>query len=237
MWCMDCRQDVPALQSGERQRFRCPRCGASLRAGETAAGGTGFRGPAGCAAPFEAAAVGPSFDDAWDSAEQLRDIERVLYPARRKTAGAVEGCEPVRCDGPHAAMSHRHLAAAEEPAADRAARGSKTTAFTWLTIVLGTSGFLGGACLLAWSLTIGQLEMWRIGLPLMLGGQVVLLLGLVLQIDRLRRESREAAARLGNVHRRLDDLNTAATLLGASHAPASTTFYSHFAGGAARNCS
>ncbi len=98
--------------------------------------------------------------------------------------------------------------------------------------MLGSSGFLGGASLLAWSLTIGQLEMWRIGLPLMLGGQVVLLLGLVLQIDRLRRESREAAARLGNVHRRLDDLNTAATLLESSHGPGARSFYSHFAGGA-----
>ena len=73
--------------------------------------------------------------------------------------------------------------------------------------------------------------MWRIGLPLMLGGQIVLLLGLALQIDRLRRESREAAARLGNVHQRLDDLKVA-TLLGTSHGPGATTFYSHFAGGA-----
>jgi hypothetical protein len=224
---MDCRQDVPALRSGDRQRLRCPRCGASLRAGETADENRRQPGP-----QFEAAAVGPTFEDGWESAEQLRDIERILYPARRKSDATIDGCEPFRCDPPHAGLPHRHLPSADVPSADRTARGSKTTAVTWLTLLLGSSGFLGGACLLGWSLTIGQLEMWRIGLPLMLGGQVVLLLGLVLQIDRLRRESREAAARLGNVHRRLDDLNTAATLLGSSHAPGARSFYSHFAGGA-----
>jgi hypothetical protein len=224
---MDCRQDVPALPSSDRQRLCCPRCGETLRAGETADGQRREAGP-----PSETAAPGPAFDDGWESAEQLRDIERVLYPARRKAAGAADGCEAVRCDPPHAGLPHRHGPSADEPATDRAAHGSKTTAFAWLTLVLGSAGFIGGACLLAWSLTIGQQEMWRIGLPLMLGGQVVLLLGLALQIDRLRRESREAAARLGNVHQRLDDLKTAATLLGSSRGPGAASFYSHFAGGA-----
>jgi hypothetical protein len=182
--------------------------------------------------PSDATAAGPEFDDGWESGEQLRDIERVLYPARRKAAGAADGCEAVRCDPPHAGLPHRHLPSADEPATDRAAHGSKTTAFAWLTLVLGSGGFVGGACVLAWSLTIGQQEMWRIGLPLMLSGQVVLLLGLALQIDRLRREGREAAARLGNVHQRLDDLKTATTLLGSSHGPSATSFYSHFASGA-----
>jgi hypothetical protein len=182
--------------------------------------------------PFDVGAAGPAFDDGWESGEQMRDIERVLYPARRKAAGAAGGSEAVRCDPPHADLPHRHQPSADEPATDRAAQGSKTTAFAWLTLVLGSAGFVGGACLLAWSLTIGQQEMWRIGLPLMLSGQVVLLLGLALQIDRLRRDSREAAARLGNVHQRLDDLKTAATLLGSSHGPGATSFYSHFASGA-----
>jgi len=218
MWCTDCRQDVPALPSGDRQRLCCPRCGETLRADESA---EGQRTPA-----------GPAFDDGWEAVEELRDIERILYPSRRKPAGAAGGCEAARCDPPHTDLPHRHLPSADVPAAGRDPHGSKTGTFTLLTLVLGSIGFIGGACLLAWSLTIGQQEMWRIGLPLMLGGQIVLLLGLALQIDRLRRESREAAARLGNVHQRLDDLKTATTLLESSRGPGARSFYSHFVGGA-----
>ena len=151
---------------------------------------------------------------------------------RRKAAAPADGCEATRHDPPHPGLRQPHRLPADEAAADRVVRSSKTPAFTWLTLVVGSSGFIGGACLLAWTLTIGQQEMWRIALPLMLGGQVVLLLGLALQIDRLRRESREAATRLGNVHQRLDDLKTAATLLGSSRGAGATSFYSHLAGGA-----
>ena len=227
MWCKDCRRDVPALPSGDRQSHCCPRCGEILCADETA---DGRRRQAGW--PAGDAATGPAFDDGWEAGEQLRDIERILYPARRRTAETADGREAVRCDPPHAGLPRRHLPTTDERETARTAHGSKTSVFAWLTLALGSSGFVGGACLLAWSLTIGQQEMWRIGLPLMLGGQIVLLLGLALQIDRLRRENREAAARLGNVDERLDDLKAAATLLGTSHGPAATSFYSHFADGA-----
>ena len=78
----------------------------------------------------------------------------------------------------------------------------------------------------------GRQELWNIGLPVALVGQIALLVGLVLQLDRLWRDSREAAAKLDNVDEQLHDLKAATTLLGTAQGPAATTFYSHFAGGA-----
>ena len=63
-------------------------------------------------------------------------------------------------------------------------------------------------------------------------GQIALLVGLVLQLDRLWHDNRESAAKLDNVDEQLHDLKASTTLLGASQGPAASVFYSHFAGGA-----
>ena len=85
---------------------------------------------------------------------------------------------------------------------------------------------------MGWSLSTGRPELWTVGLPTALAGQIVLLIGLVLQIDRLWHDNREAAAKLDNVDQQLHELKTATTLLSRDQGPASTTFYSHLASGA-----
>jgi hypothetical protein len=103
---------------------------------------------------------------------------------------------------------------------------------TWATLALGVMAFVCGGVLLAWSAASGRQELWTIGMPIALGGQIVLLIGLMLQLDRLWHDNRHTAEQLHHVDERLHDLNTATTLLGASHSSASASFYSHLAGGA-----
>jgi hypothetical protein len=67
--------------------------------------------------------------------------------------------------------------------------------------------------------------------PVILAGQISLLLGLVLQLDRIWRDSRRAAAKMETVDEEIHDLKTAASLLGTTHGP-SSAFYAHWAGGA-----
>ena len=119
--------------------------------------------------------------------------------------------------------------AVEGPSAER---GSALGAFTWLALSLGTTSFVCGGILLGWSLATGRHELWTIGLPVALIGQIALLIGLVLQLDRLWHDNRTAAAKLDNVDEQLHELKTATTLLGTSQGPAASVFYSHFAGGA-----
>ena len=65
-----------------------------------------------------------------------------------------------------------------------------------------------------------------------LAGQIALLFGLVLQLDRVWHDNRVAAAKLDEVDEQLHELRATTTLLGISQGPAASVFYSHFAGGA-----
>ncbi len=78
----------------------------------------------------------------------------------------------------------------------------------------------------------GRPELWTIGLPVAIGGQIALLIGLILQLERLWHDSRHAADRLKAVDEQLHDLKTTTTLLGTGHASPGGAFYAHMADGA-----
>ena len=103
----------------------------------------------------------------------------------------------------------------------------------WTALLLGTMGFACGLALIGWSMNTGRQELWAIGMPIILAGQIVLLLGLVLQFDRIWRDSRRAADKMETVDEQLHDLKAATTLLGTTHGP-SSAFYAHWAGGGSR---
>jgi hypothetical protein len=101
----------------------------------------------------------------------------------------------------------------------------------WTILSLGIMGFVCGLALMGWSMNTERQDLWGIGMPIILAGQIALVLGLILQLNRVWRDSRRAAARLETVDEQLHDLKTAATLLGATHGP-SSAFYAHWASGA-----
>jgi len=105
-------------------------------------------------------------------------------------------------------------------------------ALAWFALLSGTTVFAFGGVLLGWSLASGRQDLWTIGLPVALAGQIALLVGLLLQIERLWRDNRKASAKFDQFDQQLHELKTAATLLSTSQSPASATFYSHFAEGA-----
>ncbi len=100
-----------------------------------------------------------------------------------------------------------------------------------MTLLLGTTGFVSGLALMGLSVGAERPDLWAVGAPIILAGQIVLILGLVLQLDRSWRDNRWSAARLETVDEQLHDLKTTTSLLGAGHGP-SGTFYSHWVGGA-----
>ena len=168
----------------------------------------------------------------------MRHIHRALQAGRAASGdpSAAYRREASRFDLSHAAAPTWHTTT-DRPAekkrnADCGDRGSLQGALTWLTLSLGTMSFVCGGILLGWSLATGRQELWNIGLPAALVGQIALLIGLVLQLDRLWRDNRDAAAKLDDVDEQLHDLKATTTLLGVSQGPAASTFYSHFTGGA-----
>jgi len=222
MWCKHCRQDVPALRSDDDQgRPSCPRCGETLEM---------------VVSQQEAL---PAYDS-WELDEQLRHIGRELQVDELNAAQkeAVYQREALRYDLAHAGLSSWHAlpaAAASEPPRDagQKSRGEPLSgALAWSALSLGTMSLVCGCILLGWSLAAARPELWNIGLPAALVGQIALLIGLVMQLDRLWRDHRQSAAKLDNVDDQLHELKTAATLLGTSHGVGAGAFYSHFAGGA-----
>jgi hypothetical protein len=236
MWCDQCRQDVPATASRDQQTFCCPRCGGGLPV--QSCGQPGDAAPDHDQPGTAEAGWRPPLDDGWELDQQLEHIERVLS-SRKAGSPKVPPAEPrevARLDPPHAGPSAWHL-----PPAGKPARGSKPSpppsyyalaVLTWVALSLGTTAFVCGGMLLGWSLVTGREELWAIGLPVALCGQIALLVGLVLQLDRLRHDSRHAAAKLDDVDQQLHELKTATTMLGTSHSSPASAFYSHLAGGA-----
>jgi len=170
----------------------------------------------------------------WEQEDELLEIGRALkvdQPQRRKTGTTSRHC---RVDRAHQTTLRRHSRQTPQPA-QRSAVSSRTTAVTsiisWTAISLGVMALVCGGVLVGWSILGGRNDLWGLGIPIALGGQFALLLGLVLQLDRLWADSRNATAKLEQVDNKLRELKQTTTLLGTGHGTPAA-FYAHFAEGA-----
>ncbi len=185
-----------------------------------------------------AAAAGPMPYDGWEMDEQLRHIERVLTANRLRGEPAAAGEQEVsRADWPQAGAPAWHVHPASRPARRPLPRKPARQGFV-LGLLIGTAltlgplAVVGGGALLGWSLWTGRQDLWAFAAPTAMGGQIVVLLGLVLQLNRLGRESRQAAGKLDRLDQDIHDLRTTTTLLGTTHGPSAAAFYAHLADGA-----
>jgi hypothetical protein len=185
--------------------------------------------------------------DGWEMEEQLRHAFRVLGPSRASAASQVDPAERPRYrldaghrvkaphtkkkKAPRAIRRIDRVAAAQSPRRSASAGDGLLGFFVGTALSLGTMAFGCGLALLGWSAYSGSHELWTFGAPIVLAGQIALVLGLVLQLDRIWRDSRRAAARLETVDEQIDELKTTTSLLGTTHGP-SSAFYAHWAGGA-----
>jgi hypothetical protein len=183
----------------------------------------------------------PPLYDGWETDEQLRHFRRLLGLA--PVSGA-ENSDPAtqstfRLDANHGVPAPHAKRAAPPPKSSPARPASiqhvsndrSVAILAWTALFLGTTGFTCGLALIVWSAITGRQDLMAIGSPISLAGQIVLVVGLVLQLDRVRRESRRAAEKLEAVDEQLHDLKTTTAALGNTHGP-SGAFYAHWAGGA-----
>jgi len=246
MWCSRCREDVPAVAGKDRGGFSCPRCGDALSAVRPAEPEQEPEAPQAAPPPNEPAGPRPGYDS-WELDERLRHIGRLLRPESPDSEPARQARqqEMLRLDGAHPGPSGWHLPE-PQPAAttgkpsrkpaktNTGARSSFSLlgAIAWTILLLSTTAIVCGGVLMVWSLVGSRPELWSIGLPVALGGQVALLVGLVLQMDRLRDDNRSTAERLHSVDESLHELKTTTSLLGHGQNTPSGTFYAHLVEGA-----
>lgn len=210
MWCQECRQDVPAVSSPELGQYRCPRCSGMFALDQSKADSHGQQ-QAGLA-EVETVLAGehgplPPVFDGWELGEQLKHVERVLAaeaPPRDAGPGPV-----FRMDHAHES-GEWHLRSGDEKRRRRrgTAPRSRLRVLIWLLLSLGLMAFVCGGVLVGWSLAAGRNELWYIGLPIALAGQIGLLAGLVLQIQRIWEDHRAAAAKRDRFDEELHHLKT-----------------------------
>ncbi len=226
-----------AANSGE---FCCPRCSGTLGShsadNRTATATERNWRHDEPASPPQAAASGPPGYDDWELDEELRHIERVLASNRLRggLAAADIPQETARTDSPHAGPPGWHVHPTAKPARQPAEpmpvkRGRALGLLIWTALTLGVTAFVGGGALLGWATVVGRRDLWFIGGPAALGGQMAMLLGLVLQLHRLARDSRRAAGKLDKLDGEIRQLRTTTTLLGTTHGPSAAAFYAHLA--------
>jgi hypothetical protein len=248
MWCRICGQDVPGIPSIEEGSYSCARCGQEV--GPILRDSVTFAAKTSTATDCDAdnagvagtAAQRPPIYDGWEIDEQLRHFRRILGPPQvaweqRHPASA----QPkFRLDAGHGLPGpHRKRARKSPKKTRRAAARVKLRApgdgflsfLAWMSLSLGTMGSTCGLALLGQSISAGRQDLWSIGGPIALAGQIALVLGLLLQLDRIWRGNRWASAAGGMVDEQSDAPTTAADSTGPPYGSTSA-FYTHWSGGA-----
>jgi len=241
MWCTYCRQDVPGIVCAEGGEYRCPRCAQGIYSPheDARADPTRPEGDEGQSSSDHGLPDVPSRPtDEWDQEFQLEDIGRAVRVDRPQVGEGKEGLfyQYHRLDAAHDSPAGRHSEAANRLASGQSPQPDAGFAFLslliWSALLLGLMTFVCGGVLLAWSILGGREELWSIGLPITLAGQIALLIGLVLQLDRLWHDHRNTAAKLDHFDEELNELKTTTTILGNGQVVGGGNFYAHLAGGA-----
>jgi hypothetical protein len=218
MWCFHCERDVAVRPVGGETA--CARCGGLV-------GGSGQIAGLVPSAAFEEA-DGPTVWNDWSVDFEIARAELALESSRYVERGERD---PVAM--PLQALATPARTATNNPAPpDGAARQPRPGGWAWSALLLGVMGLSCGAVLVGCSFMPGRGSLWNAGLPVLLAGQVVLLLGLLLQIERVWHNSRWAGRRLEDVDQRIEELNRSAAMWTTTASPSAMAFYHHLAHGA-----
>lgn len=227
MWCKICQQDVPGIVSAGAGHYRCPRCGEGIDA--TSNGDRQNLAEAGCAErPADEAGSGgirlhsqdhtsqmgrpatPSSYDGLAVEENLRELGRILTVDDEVEDPSSIPCQQwFRLDGSHAEPAGWRTTSKEDrfnhKPGSNSPGDSVISKVPWAVLSLGVATFACGGVLMIWSIVAGRQELWSTGIPLLLVGQIGLLVGLILQLDRLWHENRHTAAKVERLDHRLHE--------------------------------
>jgi len=178
--------------------------------------------------------------DDWRLEDDVRTVRRVLqsvdgkphlrFDAAHDEVAKDNAREPhfsrAHAHQAHAARSNRHT---DQHPTNRDRPAGKSSWFSWLLMSMGLMTFVCGAVLLGWYFQDGQEHLWRFGLPLTLGGQVVLLFGLLVQLEALWQNNRGTSKTLDELDQQFDELRQTATAMSNNNSGAAKSFYVHMA--------
>lgn len=246
MWCNTCQQETPGVAHATTGRIVCSRCQQPARSQKAATQARiSDEGIALDEQPSKTPVATPAPDIEWSNERRVRTLARELNRPTAAVKKAVTGVvsDRRRFEPPHELFSQPIFTSPQTDAGaianplpitlPQTLRSEGSQILAWLTVAIGTLTLAAGLGLIGWSLNANELRYWNLGLGLSLGGQGVLILGLVLVVSRLWRHSRFAANKLQDVQTHLGQLQQTAEILttmrSGGGAPA---FYAELARGA-----
>jgi hypothetical protein len=168
----------------------------------------------------------PSFDD-WEVEQNLRQLQaRVgrqngpVRPHRDREPQADR--KPLR-------RVHAAHQATPRPYQRKPPVRVRSSLLDRFVLLLELLAFACGGALLAWSFVGKWTELWTLGVPIEVAGQASVLLGVMLQLERIWQNSRYAVRKLEQFGAQLCNLQQTAATLGATHTSAAQAFYAHMA--------
>jgi predicted phage tail protein len=203
MWCSACHQDVPGVAASvDDVTMCCARCGKAL----------GHR-PAPAEEPATPVVVQSEADDTnlldlseleetpdfvevdeWDFEEALSNAERLVrtVQAQDRAVDILWSSRPTGTAGPHRRVDNSPRVNIET-ATDTAGRqqSAEATSVPLFVLALGLAIFVCGAALAGWSLMGHGEHLWRLGMPMVMGGQVAMLAGLMWQLEAVWQSNRD----------------------------------------------
>jgi hypothetical protein len=246
MWCSNCHQDVPGVANAASGRLVCSQCQQPMANRQQA-----HTAPI-CDEGIEltehvataVAAAPPIRSDDWSMRQRTRELNRTLRPpmhfgapATTSTPHSTRRFDPPRnlFEQPEHVTTPTIATTTPTPAsaAQLLTRRTETSQIlAWFMVALGAIALIAGVGLIAWSISANQMIYWDLAIGLALGGQGGLILGLVLVVSRLWRNSRYAVSKLQEVHARLGQLQHTADALAATRPGGAPAFYADLVRGA-----
>jgi hypothetical protein len=236
MWCNNCQQDVPAVGRAGSTKLACTRCHNTLRPPHA----VGIS-EAGIALDDDVAlevvdSRPPIVSDDWQLRRRTRELGRKL---RYDTTGASRRAQAAAPQNLFSELAEQTSTPIVEPGNySRPPQSAKAVGpdfgqfVAWFVTFLGFAALASGLGLIAWSIGHGGSEYWDHALALTLAGQGTLILGLVLIVSRLWRNSRYASGKLQEVHSELGQLQRTAEALTAMRTSSAPAFYADLVRGA-----
>jgi hypothetical protein len=190
------------------------------------------------------AAASPFRKQDWSARQRVRSLARelkrpgivprpsvsIIESGRHRFEPPQDLFAPVEMSTTAPATPAHPIPPANVPLPSRRAEGSQVIA--WLIVTFGILTLGCGVAQIAWSFSASAVVNWNLALGLALGGQGLLIFGLILVVSRLWRHSRYAAGKLQDVHARLGELqHTAQVLTTMKAGGGAPAFYAELARG------
>ena len=236
MWCSTCKQDVPGISSQETPgTLCCARCGrTAFENGDVKPSEDGDTSTDPQVSDWLGEDVSywnnqPASDLPYEW--ELKDDVYASQRLRRNLCSAWQTGSTAHTHDPPAAAAAWLTTTATRlapttlvtaPVADPVTERA-TKFVSWSVVYLGLIALICGAALTAWAYLAGRGELWVVGIPTAVLGQIGLVFGLILQLDGLWHSHQRSSQSFALLDHRISDLRQTTTMLNPPHPQAYPT--------------